>query len=107
MNNRRERHVVVAQVDRQSERKKRNSVPHSVESMKKIIKTSCYIAGALDMLSLMALDSEAIKQEICRLERTRRLMTDRIRLIWKKLDTLNEELRISEEGENSENRTGI
>lgn len=59
MNNRRERHVVVAQVDRQSERKKRNSVPHSVESMKKIIKTSCYIAGILDMLSLMALDSKA------------------------------------------------
>lgn len=26
--------------------------------MKKIIKTSCYIAGVLDMLSLMALDSK-------------------------------------------------
>lgn len=45
---------------------------------------------------------EEIQLEISRLENTRRLMTERIRVYWKKLNALYEELRLSREGEADE-----
>lgn len=47
---------------------------------------------------------EEIRLEISRLENTRRLMTERIRVYWKKLDILYEELRLSREGEREDEK---